>query len=339
MASLSPAAHAARIALSDAARASGVRIENLPTLLAAGDPVLRAKLGSAFAPDERPVPGSIGTYVEIPEGVELDEPIVIEYRVDDAELVPYTLVAALRGSRATIVERISGGAAGHTVRITSEVLAGERADLTYAALQLTGDGVQIDARRRSNADAGATVRWCLALLGGAAMTDELILNLSERGASGEIAALFFPIAKQSVELTTTTRHDAPATTSNTVVRSIAAGHGRGRFFGNIRIAPHAHGSDASLRDDALLFGQDARIDAIPALEIAANDVKAFHGATVGAIDDEHIFYVMSRGIDRVSAEKLIALGFFEPALARFPGEALREELRGLLEAKLAGARA
>ena len=114
--------------------------------------------------------------------------------------------------------------------------------------------------------------------------------------------------------------------------------GRGRYFGNIRIAAQAHGSEASLRDDTLLIGKDAKIDAIPALEIAANDVKAFHGATVGAIDEEHIFYLMSRGIERDAAEKLIALGFFEPAVSRFPGEGLRAELRALLEEKLAGAR-
>jgi Fe-S cluster assembly protein SufD len=93
-----------------------------------------------------------------------------------------------------------------------------------------------------------------------------------------------------------------------------------------------------LRDDTLLIGKDAKIEAIPALEIAANDVKAFHGATVGAIDEEHIFYLMSRGIERDAAEKLIALGFFEPAIARFPGETLRAEVRTLLEEKLAGAR-
>jgi Fe-S cluster assembly protein SufD len=339
VASLSPAAHAARVALSDDARARGVRIDNLPTLIAAGDPVLRTRLGAAFAPGAGPVPGTIGTYIEIPEGAQLDEPIVIEYRVDDAEVVPYTLVVALNRSRATIVERVIGGSPGQTVRVTSEVLASENADVTYAALQYTGDGVRYEATRRSNAADAATTRWCLALLGGSAVTDELIVTLGARAGTAEVAALFFPTGKQSVELATTTRHVAASTNSNTIVRSIAAGHGRGRFYGNINIGKDAHLADASLRDDVLIFGQNAHIDAIPALEIAANDVKAFHGATVGAIDDEHIFYVMSRGIDRTSAEKLIALGFFEPAIARFPGEALRDELRGLLEAKLAEARA
>jgi Fe-S cluster assembly protein SufD len=83
-----------------------------------------------------------------------------------------------------------------------------------------------------------------------------------------------------------------------------------------------------------LLSDGAHVDSVPALEIAANDVKAFHGATVGAISEEEIFYAQSRGIAREEAERMIALGFFEPAVARFPGEALRDELRAALAAKL-----
>ncbi len=87
------------------------------------------------------------------------------------------------------------------------------------------------------------------------------------------------------------------------------------------IAANAHGADASLRDDVLLLSKDAHIDSIPALEIAANDVKAFHGATVGSIDEDELFYAQSRGLAREEAERMIALGFFEPAIALFPLEA------------------
>ena len=104
--------------------------------------------------------------------------------------------------------------------------------------------------------------------------------------------------------------------------------------GNIVIRPKAHGSDASLRDDALLLSKRAHIDSIPALEIAANDVKAFHGATVGSLDEEALFYAGSRGIARSQALRLITLGFFEPVVARFPSEALRDEVRTALDRKI-----
>jgi len=274
--------------------------------------------------------------VEIPDGAQLDEPIAIDVDLDADQTATTIRVVAGPGSRATIVERLHGGAAGRVVALACEVVVGNGADVNYTVLQTANTGITIEATRRSDVAADGTMKWNAALLGGAGAVDAVVSHHNARGATTEIAALFFPVARENVQLTTEVRHDTPLTTSHTVVRSIAAGRGRGRYFGNIRIAAHAHGSEASLRDDTLLIGKDAKIDAIPALEIAANDVKAFHGATVGAIDDEHIFYLMSRGIERDAAEKLIALGFFEPALARFPGEALRAEIRTLLEAKLAG---
>ena len=155
----------------------------------------------------------------------------------------------------------------------------ENADLTYTVLQNVGTAVRVDGKRASHVGAGARMIWNVALLGGASVTDQVISEHAGEGANSEIAALFFPVAREVVQLTTEVQHNVPHTSSQTVVRSIAAGRGRGRYFGNIRIAPHAHGSEASLRDDTLLIGKDAKIDAIPALEIAANDVKAFHGAT------------------------------------------------------------
>ena len=292
---------------------------------------------SAIAPAISVTRDARGTHVEIPAGVNSDEPVVIDYDVADAALVAHTFVNAGEGARATIVERLTGNAE-REIAVSTTITAAARADITYTVLQNVGSGVRVDAARRSHAGAEARIGWNVALLGGSSVTDSVISDHTGEGANTEIAALFFPVAREVVQLTTEVQHNVPHTSSQTVVRSIAAGRGRGRYFGNIRIVPHAHGSEASLRDDTLLIGKDAKIDAIPALEIAANDVKAFHGATVGAIDEEHIFYIMSRGIERDAAEKLIALGFFEPAVARFPGETLRAELRTLLEEKLAGAR-
>jgi Fe-S cluster assembly protein SufD len=293
---------------------------------------------SAPPPRARIERGSHGATIEVPPGVMLDEPIVVTYVLDAATLL-HTQVMVREGASAVVIERIAGGGPGVVARATADVVVGDGGSITYVVVNLAGDGSQVDAHRQSSTGSDAQVRWALALLGGATIDDELVVKLARGGDAAEISALFFPVGRESLSLATTAVHEVGATTSDTVVRAIAAGRGRGRFYGNIRIAAQAHGSEASLRDDALLFGREAHIDAIPALEIAANDVKAFHGATVGAIDDDQMFYAMSRGIDRLDAEKMIALGFFEPALARFPGEALREELRGILAAKLAGARA
>jgi Fe-S cluster assembly protein SufD len=278
-----------------------------------------------------------GTHVDIPAGLQSDEPVVINYDVADPAVVAHTFVTVGDGARASIIERLTGSAE-REISVSTQITTGARSDVTYTVVQNLGAGVRIAGKRASRVGSESRVAWNVALLGGSSATDEVISDHTGEGANTEIAALFFPVAREVVQLTTEVQHNVPHTISQTVVRSIAAGRGRGRYYGNIRIAAHAHGSEASLRDDTLLIGKDAKIDAIPALEIAANDVKAFHGATVGAIDEEHIFYLMSRGIERDASEKLIALGFFEPAVSRFPGEALRDELRALLEEKLAGAR-
>jgi Fe-S cluster assembly protein SufD len=154
------------------------------------------------------------------------------------------------------------------------------------------------------------------------------------GARVQTVALFFSDGAQHVDLESETIHAAGNTQSQTIVRSAGTDRGQGRYIGNIKILADAHGADASLRDDALLLSPGAHIDSVPALEIAANDVRAFHGATVGAISEEELFYAQTRGIPRAEAERMIALGFFEPAVSRFPTEALRDELRRALENKL-----
>jgi Fe-S cluster assembly protein SufD len=173
----------------------------------------------------------------------------------------------------------------------------------------------------------------VAELGGEHAVERSRIAASEPGSSAEVTAFFFANGDQHVDIASEVIHAAPSTRSQTVVRSAGTDRGQGRYYGNIKILPQAHGTDASLRDDALLLSEKAHVDSVPALEIAANDVKAFHGATVGAISAEEIFYAQTRGLSRAEAERMIALGFFEPAIARFPTEALRAELRGALEAK------
>jgi Fe-S cluster assembly protein SufD len=160
------------------------------------------------------------------------------------------------------------------------------------------------------------------------------VTVNHPGVDAQINGLFFPRDDQHIDLVSTVDHNVGASQSETMVKSAAIGHGQARYLGNIRIAANAQATESSLRDDALLLSPRAHIDSVPALEIAANDVKAYHGATVGALDDEQIFYMTSRGISRQDAEKMIALGFFEPVIDRFPTNALRERLRAALEAKV-----
>lgn len=273
-----------------------------------------------------------GAFVYLPADVACDDPIVVEYTVAGRLASGYTVVLAERGARAAIVERVSGTAA--LACHAAEIVGEENADVTYATVQELSDETQCVSARAARPGRDGRLSWAVAELGAALSVADLGVTFAHPGAQAHLTSLFFPRGSQHVDVASTVAHDAGEATSNTLVKSAATERGQARYLGNIAIAPHAQGSNASLRDDALLLSDKAHIDSIPALEIAANDVKAYHGATVGAIDADQIFYMESRGIERNAAERMIALGFFEPAIDRFPTESLRNELRAALAVKL-----
>jgi Fe-S cluster assembly protein SufD len=286
-----------------------------------------AHLTTAFA--------GVGAFIYVPADVAIDEPIVVTYHVPAGMAAfPYTVVLAERGARVTVIERIEAQS-GAFVAGVAEIVSGEASDVTYASAQMAPDDVRVFFTRVARPGKDSRTQWSVAELGGALAVTDLAVSIEEHGVQANIATMFFPSASQHVDIVSTVDHRVGDSTSQTLVKTAAIGAGQGRYLGNIRIAAHAQGSNAGLRDDALLLSKRAHIDSIPALEIAANDVKAYHGATIGALDDDQIFYMTSRGIERGDAERMIALGFFEPAIDRFPTEALREELRAVLAHKVA----
>lgn len=275
----------------------------------------------------------LGAFVYVPADRAIDEPVVVRYAGTDKAIYPYTVVLAEAGARVTVIERVELGANGFACGV-AEIVTGEGADVTYASAQFAPNDARVLFTRAARPGKDARVAWASAELGAGLSVTDLAVAIEEPGADARIATLFFPTGTQHVDVASSVDHRVGDATSETIVKSAASGKGQGRYLGNIRIAANAQQSNASLRDDALLLSQTAHIDSVPALEIAANDVKAYHGATVGALDAESIFYMTSRGIDRAQAERMIALGFFEPAIERFPTESLRDELRAALEAKI-----
>jgi Fe-S cluster assembly protein SufD len=290
--------------------------------------VQKSKFGALAAARE-----TAGAFVHVSADVDAADPIVITYGTQSAAFFPYTVVYVERGARVTIVERTEASGPAFVCGAV-EIVTEANADVTYATFQTLPDTAQILMARDALPGPNARIAWAIADLGAELTVGSADVRIANEGVNVDIAALFFPRGEEHVDLVTTVSHDAGHSSSETVVKSAATGRGQARYLGNILIARDAQGSLANLHDDALLLSEEAHIDSVPALEISANDVKAYHGATVGAIDDEQVFYMETRGIDRPEAERMIALGFFEPAIARFPGEALRDEVRIALQAKV-----
>jgi len=273
-----------------------------------------------------------GAFVDVPAGVQLDEPLELGYEAHGEALFPYTLISVGDGARVTVIERVAASHDATFVCGLTELVLGPRARLSYAVDQRAASTNVVMTRRAALA-ADAYLEAAFAELGGVLSVSRFRAAAQAAGARAATTVVFFSDGDQHIDIETETIHVAGNTLSETVVRSAGTGNGQGRYLGNIKILADAHGADASLRDDALLLSPGAHIDSIPALEIAANDVKAYHGATIGAISEDELFYAESRGIARADAERMIALGFFEPAIARFPAS-LREELRQALAGKL-----
>jgi Fe-S cluster assembly protein SufD len=276
-----------------------------------------------------------GAFIYVPAGVVLEAPILFDHLADGGDEFPHSLVIAGEGAQFTVVERYFGETERLICSLT-EILAGPGSNVRYAAAAEHGAAATTLFTRRAICGADARVELAIADLGEAYILDSIVSTNDARGGHSSLAAVFFTGGKQHVDLSSEVRHLVGDTTSQTIVKSAGIGRGQGRYIGNIVIAANAHGADASLRDDVLLLSKEAHIDSIPALEIAANDVKAFHGATVGSIDVDELFYAQSRGLALEDAERMIALGFFEPAIAHFPIESVREDVRRALAGKLRG---
>lgn len=274
-----------------------------------------------------------GAFVYVPADVAVDDPIEIIYETAGGALFPYTLIVMERGAQATVIERLSESAGAFVCGVT-EIVTAESAHITYAAEQTLAQDARVFMTRVAKPGKDATVVWSVADIGASLAVGAIDVVVDNPGIDAQINGLFFPREEQHVDLISTVEHNVGDSQSQTLIKSAATGRGQARYLGNIRIAPHAQATESALRDDALLLSKRAHIDSVPALEIAANDVKAYHGATVGALDEEQIFYMTSRGITREDAEKMIALGFFEPVLERFPTEALRARLREALQSKV-----
>lgn len=321
---IAPHAGAVEIVCNDAR----VRVGERPSVLGLTDAAQRkfGALTAAFA--------NQFAFVTVPAGVDVEEPIRITYRARAGEaLFPYTCVHVEAGARASVIERVVADAGAFVCGI-DELVTGEGSDLRFTTFQNAAHDARVFATRCALPGKDATFSLATADFGGALVVGDVESTLREPGSDTRLVSIFFPHGDQHVDLRSDVDHRVGGTTSFTVVKSAAIGHGQARYLGNIRIARQAQKSDASLKDDALLLSRTAHIDSVPALEIAANDVKAYHGATVGALDAETLFYMTTRGIARDDAERMVTLGFFESVIEQFPAP-LHDDLRAAVEAKLA----
>jgi Fe-S cluster assembly scaffold protein SufB len=336
--------HLTGVAMSDTARAAGVRLRILSDELdSVRDDLLREHAlpgDDKFAQLARAM-WSNGVALDVPAGVRLAQPVVIRWAVGapDRALVTRTLVRLGDGASASVVEELvpssDDAASGQAFFAgTMEVTLGADAALQVASLQeLPGNVVAIQHRSATIGEA-AKLEWALAQLGGRLVRSRVDNRLVGDRSSVRQVEIVFGADDQLFDLTSYTTHIGRDTTGDLLSKAALLERSRSYMKGLITIEKSAHGTDSFLGEFGMNLSKATRSVAIPSLEIDQPDCRrAMHSSSVGPVDEGQLFYLESRGIPPDEARKFIVLGFLEPVVARVPLAAAQDRLRELLEEK------
>jgi Fe-S cluster assembly protein SufD len=208
------------------------------------------------------------------------------------------------------------------------------AKVTYLHMQNWSRRLRGFANGSAVLGADSQLCWATAGLGGRLLWNSIRVQLQKPGSHARLCGLILTGGRQHLDYQTRQDHMAPHTTSDLLFKSALFGRSRTVFRGVVWLRPEAQQTDAFQSSHALLLSPNARADAIPILEIEADDVRCKHGATTGRIDDDQLFYLMSRGLSYQEAQRMIVQGFFETVVTEFPVEGLQEKIRQALDARI-----
>jgi Fe-S cluster assembly protein SufD len=297
-----------------------------------------ARLGSAkFAALHKALVHA-GTFLSVPRGVEIKAPFEVFHLVrgDSATVFPHTLIIADDNSRVTFLEHFVSANSedrGFACGVNDLVLK-PGSKLTYVSIQeWSREFVSVQVNSTVAAKDSAAMNLALNF-GGKYSRLESISRMVDRGARSDMLALSVARGEQEFDQRTLQDHLKPDTTSDLLYKNALHDRSRTIFSGLIRVEPGAHRTDAYQKVRNLLLSDEAEANSMPGLEILADDVRCTHGATSGQVEPEELFYLRSRGIDDLSAKRLIARGFLNEVVDRLPDGQLLEYLHRQIETQL-----
>ena len=283
-----------------------------------------------------------GVFVHVPDGVVIDKPIQAVWLIDEPGTVQWahTLVVVGANAECKIREYFLApdfeGQALHSGAF--ELYAGPGAQVNLAHYQDWGTGDVHDlSTRRVEIGRDARVKWVPIHLGGRLTKQTLDIITAEQGSDMRHTGLYFTERDEHLDLFTSDKHEAGHTTGDTVWKGALTGDSRASYEGLIHIVPGAAETDTYLQTHQILLSPKAKGDAIPSLIVETDNVKASHGGTVGELDQDQIFYMMTRGVPRSEAVRVLVEGYFEEVVQRLDDPGLEELVRRRIAEKLKGA--
>jgi Fe-S cluster assembly protein SufD len=325
--------------------AQGVIFSDLRTAEREHPEVLAGILGQVVRTDEgkfAALAGALaqqGVLVYVPRGVRLEQPLhsVLWGPGMDLAYFSHILVWVDEGAELTYVHEAAShteaeGQALHAGIVEIRVSPG--ANLRFVELQSWGEHVWNFSHERVHVERDANLDWIFGAIGSHLTKNFSDLDLTGRGATGRMSGFYFTDGVQHLDHDTQQNHLAQNTTSDLLFKGALRERSRSVWQGMIYVAPGAQKTDGYQANRNLVLSSQARADSIPGLEILADDVRCTHGATVGKIDADQVFYLRSRGIPYLEAERLIVEGFFDPIMQRIPFEGVRARFQEAIMDKM-----
>jgi Fe-S cluster assembly protein SufD len=278
-----------------------------------------------------------GTLVYVPRNVKVEAPIVLTTVQEQpgTALHHRTLIVLEEGAEAEVWDQVvSSHDEEAVVNGVVEIVVGQNANLRYIGAQAVNEKTWVFGAQRATLDRDAELDWTTLGFGGANGKVFLESTLAGQGSHAKVTGAYATRGRQHVDYDTLQEHAAADTTSDFAFRGLVSGRSSAVWRGMIKVDPGAQRTDGFQEARNLLLGKKAHADAIPGLEILADDVRCTHAAAIAQIDPEQIFYLRSRGLSKATAERLVVEGFLGAIVERYEQGPIRDALAGALEARL-----
>jgi Fe-S cluster assembly protein SufD len=276
-----------------------------------------------------------GLLVRVPKGVQLEKPLYVRIAVTGQTFWRLVVVAE-EGARASLIEEYASPApdtAAYSNAVT-ELFVEQNAKLEYVSLQNLSTETWHFASHHARVERDGELDWVVGGFGSKKGKVWIQNDLNGQGATSRVTGAYFADGEQHLDYDTFQEHIAPNCESDFAFKGALRDNATAVWRGMIRVEPNAQKTNAYQECRNLMLSPTAHAVPIPGLEILANDVRCTHGATVGRVDREQLFYLMSRGLTRQEAERLIVRGFFQDVLDRIELEPVREAVTAALDARI-----
>ena len=280
-----------------------------------------------------------GGFVHVPAGETAPSPILLSFDADSGPTPcmanPYNLIVLGEGARATVIEQYGGGDGVYLTNAVTEIVLGTGARLEYFKVQREGDkafhvGTTNVTQGRNSEFSSFSLD-----LGARIGRNDLSVRLEGEGASCEMNGLYIASDSSHIDNHTSVDHRSSFTPSRQLYKGVLAGNARAVFNGKVIARRGTHQIDAQQSNNNLLISDKAMVDTKPQLEIFADDLKCSHGATVGQLDADQIFYLASRGIGPGQAKRILTYGFATSVVTKVSDSRIREHLMALVNEEFA----